>query len=161
MSETTNGSDEIYYHDSVVRFLVMCSLVWAVLGLTAGVYVDAELIWPQLNFGQSWLSFGRVRALHTNGIIFGFGVSALMATAFYSVQRTCHIPLKLPRLAWFTAIAWQLGVLAGGLSLLAGMNAGKEYAELEWPFDIAIAGVWVAFGSVCFATIARRRIKQI
>jgi cytochrome c oxidase cbb3-type subunit 1 len=159
MQKTDNGDD--CYHDSVVRVLLMCALVWSVLGMAAGVYVAAELIWPEINFGQYWLSFGRLRALHTNGIIFGFGVSALMATAYYSVQRTCHVPLCLPRLAWFTAIAWQLVVLTGGLSLLAGMNAGKEYAELEWPFDIAIAVVWISFGLVFFWTIAKRKIRQI
>jgi len=161
MDETLNTNGHVYYHDSVVRFLIMCSLVWTVLGMTAGVYVAAELIWPEINFGQEWLSFGRLRALHTNGVIFGFGVSALMATGFYSVQRTCHIPLPTPRLAWVTAILWQLGVLAGGISLLAGINGGKEYAELEWPFDIAIAVVWILFGVVFFTTIAKRRIKQI
>jgi len=150
-----------YYHDRVVTFLVMCSMIWAVLAMSAGVYVAAELVWPTIDFGQQWLSFGRLRPLHTNGIVFGFGVSALMATAFYSVQRTCHVPLRLPRIAWFTAVAWQLGVLAGGLSLLAGINAGKEYAELEWPFDIAITLLWVCFGLVFFTTIAKRRIKPI
>jgi cytochrome c oxidase cbb3-type subunit I len=141
--------------------LVMCSILWAVAAMAVGVYVAAELVWPTLDFGQPWLSFGRLRPLHTNGIVFGFGVSALMGTAFYSVQRTCHIPLFMPRLAWFTAIGWQLGVLFGGLSLLAGMNTGKEYAELEWPFDIAITVVWVCFAIVFFGTIAQRRIKPI
>ncbi len=149
------------YRDSVVRFLVMCSLVWAVLGMTAGVWVAAELLWPGLDFGQQWLSYGRVRTLHTNGIIFGFGVSALMGTAFYSVQRTSHATLFAPRLAWFTAVAWQLAVLLGGLSLLAGWNASKEYAELEWPFDIGITVLWVFFGVIFFGTIARRKMAQI
>jgi cytochrome c oxidase cbb3-type subunit 1 len=150
-----------FYRDQVVRFLVMCSIGWAVIGMTVGVYVAAELLWPGIDFGQQWLSFGRLRTLHTNGIIFGFGISALMGTAYYSVQRTSHVTLFAPRLAWFTAVAWQLGVLAGGLSLLAGWNAAKEYAELEWPFDIAIAIVWVGFGIVFFGTITRRKIKQI
>jgi cytochrome c oxidase cbb3-type subunit 1 len=161
MPENPAIGNEVYYHDSVVRFLLMCSLVWAALGMSAGVYVAAELIWPEIDFGQPWLSFGRLRPLHTNAVIFGFGVSALMATAFYSVQRTCHIPMPTPRFAWFTAVAWQLVILSGGLSLLAGLNTSKEYAELEWPFDIAIAVVWISFGIVFFATIAKRRIKQI
>jgi cytochrome c oxidase cbb3-type subunit 1 len=84
-----------------------------------------------------------------------------MGTAFYSVQRTCHVPLFLPRLAWFVCVAWQIILLLGGLSLLAGMTSGKEYAELEWPFDIAIALVWVCFGIVFFGTIAHRKIKPI
>ena len=149
------------YYDSVVVRLVQFAMVWAVLAMAAGLYLAAELIWPWLDFGQFWLSYGRLRPLHTNGIIFGFGVSALMATAFYSVQRTSHVPLFAPRLAWFCCYAWQLLVLLGGLSLLAGHNTSKEYAELEWPFDVAIAVIWVCFGIVFFGTLATRRIRPI
>ena len=149
------------YHDRIVKMLVLLSIGWAIIGMTAGVWAAAELVYPTLDFGQQWLSYGRVRTLHTNGVIFGFGVTALMGTAFYSVQRTSHVPLFAPKLAWFTAWAWQLTVLVGGVSLLAGYNAGKEYAELEWPVDIAIAVVWVCFGIVFFGTIARRKIKPI
>jgi cytochrome c oxidase cbb3-type subunit 1 len=152
---------QIHYHDRVVRTLVVFAMFWAIVGLLAGVYVAAELVWPTLDFGRPWLSFGRLRTLHTNVVIFGFGVPALMATAFYSVQRTSHVPLFLPALAWFICYAWQLAILLGGISLLAGINASKEYAELEWPFDIAIAVVWVSFAIVFFGTIATRRIKQI
>jgi len=149
------------YHDTIVIRLIQYSVIWALVAMLGGVWLAAELVWPGLDFGQSWLSYGRLRPLHTNGVIFGFGVSALMATAFYSVQRTCHVPLFLPRLAWFCCHAWQLIVLLGGLSLLAGHNAGKEYAELEWPFDIAIAVVWVCFAVVFFGTIATRKIRPI
>lgn len=152
---------EEVYHDEVVKRLLQFSVFWAVASMAAGVYIAAELIWPWLDFGQPWLSFGRLRPLHTNGIIFGFGVSALFATAFYSVQRTCHVPLFLPKLAAFLAWAWQLLVLLGGLSLLAGWTTAKEYAELEWPFDIAITVLWVSFAVVFFGTIAIRRIKPI
>ena len=145
------------YHDRIVIRLIQFSVLWAVAGMLAGVYISAELIWPGLDFGQFWLSFGRLRPLHTNGIIFGFGVSALMATAFYSVQRTSHVPLFAPKLAWFICYGWQIIVLLGGLSLLAGWNTTKEYAELEWPFDIAIAVLWVSFGIVFFGTIATRK----
>ncbi len=150
-----------YYRDRVVTALVMFAVMWAVLGMTAGVYVAAELVWPTLDFGQQWLSFGRLRTFHTNVVIFGFAVSALMGTAFYSVQRTSHVPLFAPKLAWFCCFAWQIAILLGGISLLAGWNAAKEYAELEWPFDIAITIVWVCFGIVFFGTIAKRRIKPI
>lgn len=157
MNEVSNNT----YHDKVVIRLIQFSVVWAILAMAAGAYLSAELIWPTIDFGQFWLSFGRLRPLHTNGIVFGFAVSALMATAFYSVQRTSHVPLFAPRLAWFCCYAWQLLVLTGGLSLLAGITTSKEYAELEWPFDIVIALIWVCFGIVFFGTIATRKIKQI
>ena len=155
------AASEKVYHDTVVIRLIQFSVIWALLAMLGGVWLAAELIWPGLDFGQYWLSYGRLRPLHTNGVIFGFGVSALMATAFYSVQRTSHVPLFLPRLAWFCCYAWQLVILLGGLSLLAGYNTSKEYAELEWPFDIAIAIVWVCFGVVFFGTIAARKIRPI
>jgi cytochrome c oxidase cbb3-type subunit 1 len=129
--------------------------------MLAGVYAAAELVWPSLDFGQPWLTFGRMRTFHTNVVIFGFGVSALIGTAFYSVQRTSHVPLFSPALAWIVCYGWQIGILAGGLSLLAGYNSSKEYAELEWPFDIAITVVWVAFAIVFFGTIAMRKIRPI
>ena len=115
MSEATAKE---FYFDRVVTALVMFSVIWAVVAMSVGVYIAAELLWPTIDFGQQWLSFGRLRPLHTNGIIFGFGVSALMGTAFYSVQRTSHVPLFAPKLAWFTAIAWQFAVLTGGLNQL-------------------------------------------
>ncbi|MFK7816845.1 MAG: cytochrome-c oxidase, cbb3-type subunit I [Gammaproteobacteria bacterium] len=155
-----NLSVEIY-SDRIVTTLVMFSVIWAVIGMLAGVYIAAELVWPALNFEQAWLSFGRLRPFHTNVVIFGFGVSALMGTAYYSVQRTCHVRLFAPKLAWFTCWAWQVALLAGGISLLMGLTTSKEYAELEWPFDIAITLVWVCFAIVFFGTIAKRRIQQI
>ena len=130
------------YDDGIVTAFTACAVAWAIIGMCAGVYVAAELVWPVLDFGQPWLSFGRLRTLHTTAVIFGFGVSALIATAFYSVQRTSHAVLFAPRLAWFVFYGWQAILVLGGLSLLAGVNASKEYAELEWPFDIAIAVVW-------------------
>ncbi len=93
-------TDEQFYQDDVVKRLVMFSVAWAVIAMSVGVYIAAELVAPTIDFGQQWLSFGRLRPLHTNGIIFGFGVSALMGTAFYSVQRTSHVTLFLPKLAW-------------------------------------------------------------
>ena len=156
-----SDTDEQYYQDGVVTRLVQFSVAWAVIAMALGVYIAAELVFPTIDFGQQWLSFGRLRPLHTNGIIFGFGVSALMGTAFYTVQRTSHVTLFAPKLAWFCCYAWQLTVLLGGLSLLAGWTSAKEYAELEWPFDIAITVLWVCFAIVFFGTLARRKIKPI
>ncbi len=156
-----NTENTTFYRDRVVRVLLVFAVIWAVVGMTAGVYVAAELVWPTLDFGEPWLSYGRLRTFHTNVVIFGFGVSALLATAFYSVQRTCHVPLFSPSLAWFVCWAWQATLLIGGLSILSGMNQGKEYAELEWPIDIAITIAWVGFAVVFFGTIAKRKIQPI
>jgi cytochrome c oxidase cbb3-type subunit I len=151
----------VHYDDDVVRALVVCSIAWALIGMLAGALAAAELVWPFLDLGHPWLTFGRMRTFHTNIVVFGFGVSALIGTAFYSVQRTCHVRLFCPTLAWIVCYGWQIGIFAGGLSLLAGYNSSKEYAELEWPFDIAITILWVAFAVVFFGTIAVRKIRPI
>lgn len=151
----------VLYEDRIVAAFTAAAVVWTLVGMLAGVYVAAELVWPELGFDQPWLSFGRLRTVHTHSVIFGFGVSALIGTAFYSVQRTSHVPLFAPRLAWFVFYAWQATCVLGALSLLGGINASKEYAELEWPFDLAIAVAWISFGVVFFGTLARRRVGPI
>ena len=149
------------YHDRIVTAFTVASVFWAIVGMAAGVYVAAELVWPDLSFSQPWLSFGRLRTVHTNVVLFGFRISALIGTSFYSVQRTSHTPLYALRLAWFVFYAWQAAIVLGGWSLFAGWNGGKEYAELEWPFDIAIAVVWLCYAAVFFGTIAQRKIAPI
>jgi cytochrome c oxidase cbb3-type subunit 1 len=94
------------YHDRVVTAFTAAAVFWAIVGMAAGDYVAAELVWPNLSFELPWLSFGRLRTVHTNVVLFGFGVSALIGTSFYSVQRTSHTPLFAPRLSWFVFIAW-------------------------------------------------------
>lgn len=160
-AEKSSTTGRAIYDDRIVTVLTGFTIFWAIVGMAAGVYVAAELVWPSLNFELPWLSFGRLRTLHTNVVVFAFGVSALMATSIYSVQRTSHTPLFLPGLAWFAAYAWQLTMVLGGLSLLAGYNTSKEYAELEWPFDIVVAVIWVSYAIVFFGTIAKRKIKPI
>jgi len=151
----------IHYEDRVVTAFTYCAVFWALVGMVAGVYVAAELVWPTIDFGLPQLSFGRLRTAHTNLVLFGFGVSALIGTAFYSVQRTSHVRLFAPGLAWAVFYAWQAAIVLGAASILAGWNAGKEYAELEWPFDIAITLAWVGFAVVFFGTIATRKIESI
>jgi cytochrome c oxidase cbb3-type subunit 1 len=129
--------------------------------MAIGVYVAAEMVWPDLNFGVPWLSFGRLRPDHTFGVIFAFGGSALMGTCYYVVQRTGHTRLALGGLAEFTFWGWQLGCVLAMLTMPLGITQSKEYAEPEWFIDIAVAIVWVSFGIVFFATIARRRIRHI
>lgn len=129
--------------------------------MSAGVYLAAEMVFPVLNFDLPWLSFGRLRTVHTNSVVFGYGGSALIATSFYSVQRTCRARLFASQLSWLVFWGWQLGMIVGILSLFAGINTGKEYAEFEWPLDVAITVFWVSYGIVFFGTIARRNVRPI
>jgi cytochrome c oxidase cbb3-type subunit 1 len=149
------------YNDKVVRQFAIMTVVWGVVGMLVGLVIAAQLIWPALNFDLPWLSYGRLRPLHTNAVIFAFGGSALFATAYYVVQRTCHVRLAFDKLAAFTFWGWQLIILLAAITLPLGLTQGKEYAELEWPIDLLIAVVWVSFAIVFFVTIGRRRVKHI
>jgi cytochrome c oxidase cbb3-type subunit 1 len=149
------------YNDKVVRQFAIMTVVWGVVGMLAGVFIAAQLVWPQLNFDLPFLTYSRLRPLHTNAVIFAFGGSALFATAYYVVQRTCHVRLAFDKLAAFTFWGWQTIIVLAAVTLPLGITQSKEYAELEWPIDLLIAVVWVAFALVFFMTIARRRIKHI
>jgi cytochrome c oxidase cbb3-type subunit I len=149
------------YSDTTVRLFALAAVLWGVVGMLVGVVIAAQLAWPQLNFGIPWLSFGRLRPLHTNAVIFAFGGCVLFATAYHVVQRTCQTRLFAPGLAMFTFIGWQLVILAAAISLPLGYTQGKEYAELEWPIDLLIAVVWVSFAIVFFGTVGTRKIRHI
>src|SRR5215470_18348310 len=149
------------YNDQIVRLFLLAAAVWGIIGMAIGVYAAAELAWPWFNLGVPWLTFSRIRANHTFGVIFAFGGSALMGTCYYVVQRTGHTRLALGKLATFTFWGWQLVCVLAMVTMPLGMTQSKEYAEPEWFIDILIAIVWVAFGTVFFATLARRRIQHI
>ncbi len=150
-----------YYNDKVVRQFTIATVVWGIIGMAVGVFIAAQLYWPTLGEGIPWLGYGRLRPLHTNGVIFAFGVSALFATSLHVVQRTCHVRLISDRLAAFVFWGWQAILVAAVITLPLGMTQGKEYAELEWPIDWAIAVVWVAYAVLYFGTIAKRRVQHI
>src|SRR5512138_2641401 len=152
-----NAAAPALYNDTVVRQFSLMAVVWGVVGMLVGVFIAAQLAWPELNFGIPWLSYGRLRPLHTNAVIFAFGGCALFATSYFVVQRTCHTPLFAPRLAAFTFWGWQLVIVLAVITLPLGITSGKEYAELEWPIDILIAIVWVSYAIVFFGTIAKRK----
>jgi cytochrome c oxidase cbb3-type subunit 1 len=149
------------YNDTVVRQFAVMTVIWGVVGMLVGVFIAAQLIWPDLAFGVPWLSYGRLRPLHTNAVIFAFGGSALFATSYYVVQRTCQVRLFAGPLASFTFWGWQLVIVLAAITLPLGLTQGKEYAELEWPIDILIAVVWVSYAIVFFGTIAKRRVPHI
>ena len=155
------ASSESTYNYGVVRQFAVMTVVWGVVGMLVGVIIAAQLIWPDLTFGISWLSYGRLRPLHTNAVIFAFGGSALFATSYYVVQRTCHARLFSDGLAAFTFWGWQAIIVLAAVTLPLGVTSGKEYAELEWPIDILIALVWVAYAVVFFGTIWKRKVPHI
>jgi cytochrome c oxidase cbb3-type subunit 1 len=150
-----------FYNDKVVRQFAVMTVVWAIVGMAVGVLIAAQLIWPDLLHGISWLSYGRLRPLHTNAVIFAFGGSALFATSYYCVQRTCQVRLFSDRLAAFTFWGWTAVIVAAAITLPLGITQSKEYAELEWPIDLLITAVWVSYGIVFFGTIVKRRIPHI
>ncbi len=148
------------YNDKVVRQFAVMTVIWGIVGMLVGVIIAAQLVWPELNFGP-WLHFGRLRPLHTNAVIFAFGGSALFATSYYVVQRTGHTRLWGGPLIPFTFWGWQLIIVLAAVTLPLGLTTGKEYAELEWPIDILITLVWVAYALVFFGTIAVRKVSHI
>jgi cytochrome c oxidase cbb3-type subunit 1 len=150
-----------HYNDKVVRQFAIMTVVWGIVGMAVGVLIAAQLLWPALNFDVPWLTYSRLRPLHTNAVIFAFGGSALFATSYYIVQRTCHARLFCDRLAAFTFWGWQVVILAAAITLPLGITQSKEYAELEWPIDLLIAFVWIAYGAVFFGTIVKRNVKHI
>ena len=149
------------YNYKVVKQFAIMSVVWGIVGMAVGVLIAAQLMFPALNFDIPWLSYGRLRPLHTNAVIFAFGGCVLMATSFYCVQRTSHARLFSDKLAAFVFWGWQLVILLAAISLPMGLTSAKEYAELEWPIDILITIVWVAYAVVFFGTVIKRKVLHI
>ena len=161
MQADNQNSAPVAYNYKVVQQFTVMTVVWGIVGMFVGVLIAAQLVWPDLNFGQAWLSFGRLRPLHTNAVIFAFGGSALIATSFYIVQRTCQARLISDSLAAFVFWGWQLVIVLAAITLPMGLSTSKEYAELEWPIDILITIVWVVYAIVFFGTITKRRTSHI
>ena len=149
------------YNYKVVRQFTIMTMVWGIVGMAVGVLIAAQLIWPDMTLDIPWLSYGRLRPLHTNAVIFAFGGSALMATSFYVVQRTCQVRLFGDGLASFVFWGWQLVIVLAAVTLPLGITTSKEYAELEWPIDVLITVVWVAYAIVFFGTILKRKTAHI
>ena len=149
------------YNYKVVRQFAVMTVVWGIVGMLVGVVVAAQLAWPVLNTEYPWFHFGRLRPLHTNAVVFAFGGCALMATSLYIVQRTCQVRLISDGLAAFVFWGWQLVIVCAAVTLPLGLTTSKEYAELEWPIDVLLTVVWVAYAAVFFGTIAKRKTHHI
>ena len=149
------------YDNKIVRNFIYASLLFGVVGMSVGLLVAFFYLFPNLTDGISWLSYGRLRPLHTNAVIFAFVGNAVYAGVYYSLQRLLKARMYSDFLSQVNFWGWQLIILGAAITLPMGITTSKEYAELEWPFDIAIALVWVAFGANMIGTIIKRRERHI
>ena len=149
------------YADGVVRFGVIATVFWGVVGFLVGLVIALQLAFPELNLGYSFTSFGRLRPLHTSAVIFAFGGNALLATSFYVVQRTCRTRLALGGLHWFVFWGYQLFIVLAATGYVMGVTQSKEYAEPEWYVDIWLTLVWVAYLLVFLFTLFKRKEPHI
>jgi len=151
---------EVEYMDGPIRFGVIATMFWAIIGLLVGVVIAAQLAWPQLNF-EPWFTFGRVRPLHTSAVVFAFGGNALITTSFWVVQRTSHARLWGGNLAWFVFWGYQLFIVLAASGYVLGITQSREYAEPEWYVDLWLTVVWLAYLAVFLGTILRRKEPHI
>ena len=151
----------IEFNDKVVKQFTIATIFWGIVGMLVGLLIAAQLAWPQLNFDLPWLTYSRLRPLHTNAVIFAFGGNALLGTSYYVVQRTCKAPLISNYLASLSFWGYQLVIVGAVLTLPFGYTQSKEYAELIWPLDLLLTVVWVIYAYVYFGTIAKRTVKHI
>lgn len=149
--------EKFSYDNKIVKNFAIATLLWGVVGMLVGLIIATQLFIPALNLNIPWLTFGRIRPLHTNAVIFAFVGNAIFTGVYYSLQRLCKARMFSDILSNFHFWGWQLIIVAAAITLPLGITTSKEYAELEWPIDIAIAIVWVAFGINMLGTIIKRR----
>ena len=152
---------QFYYDNKIVKNFLYATLFWGVIGMSVGLLLAFLFLFPNLTDGISWLSFGRLRPLHTNAVIFAFVGNAIFAGVYYSTQRLLKARMYSSILSKINFWGWQLIIVGAAITLPMGFTSSKEYAELEWPFDIAIAVVWVVFGWNLIATIFKRRQRHL
>ncbi|MEQ3654264.1 MAG: cytochrome-c oxidase, cbb3-type subunit I [Dokdonia sp.] len=152
---------QFYYDNKIVRKFIVATLFWGIIGMSVGLLLAFMFLFPNLTDGISWLSFGRLRPLHTNAVIFAFVGNAIFAGVYYSTQRLLKARMWKDWLSNLNFWGWQAIIVGAAITLPLGFTTSKEYAELEWPFDIAIALIWVAFGANLIGTILKRRQRHL
>ena len=157
----TERIERFVYDDAIVRMFMLATLVWGLVGTLVGLVIALQLANPMFNFGVPWISFGRLRPLHTNAVIFAFAGNAIFTAVYYSSQRLLKARMWSDLLSRVHFWGWQGIIVAAAITLPLGLTQSKEYAELEWPVDIAIALVWVLFSVNFFGTVARRRERHL
>ena len=160
-SSTRAGLETFHYDNAIVRNFLIATVVFGVIGMTVGLLVAIQFVFPEANFGLQYTTFGRVRPLHTNAVIFAFVGNGIFAGVYYSLQRLCKSRMFSDLLSKIHFWGWQIIILSAAITLPLGFTSGKEYAELEWPIDIAIALIWVVFGINMFGTILKRRERHL
>jgi len=153
--------EKFYYDNKIVKMFAFATILWGVVGMLVGLLVAFQIYLPWTNFNLEFTTFGRTRPLHTNAVIFAFVGNGIFTGVYYSLQRLLKTRMWSDKLSMINFWGWQLIIVAAAVTLLAGFTSGKEYAELEWPIDIAIAGIWVVFGWNMFATILKRRERHL
>lgn len=154
-------TDRFSYDNTIVRNFALATILWGIVGTLVGLWIAIELFYPQLNLGLPYTTFGRIRPLHTNAVIFAFVGNAIFMGVYYSLQRLCKARMYSDLLSKVHFWGWQLIIVSAALTLPLGFTSSKEYAELEWPVDIAITLIWVVFGINMLGTIIRRREKHM
>ncbi|EKB49250.1 cytochrome-c oxidase, cbb3-type subunit I [Cecembia lonarensis] len=159
MSGTT--LEQFNYDNKIVKYFGVATIAWGLVGMLVGVIAATQLFLPEANLGNPYTTFGRIRPLHTNAVIFAFVGNAIFAGIYYSMPRLLKAPMWSKALSWINFWGWQLIILLAAITLPLGLTTSKEYAELEWPIDILIAVVWVAFGANMIGTMIKRREKHM
>jgi len=153
--------EKFSYDNKIVKQFAYATIIWGLIGMTVGLLAALQLVFPVLNFNTSFTTFGRIRPLHTNAVIFAFVGNGIFMGVYYSLQRLCKARMFNDTLSKIHFWGWQLIILSAVLTLPLGLTTGKEYAELEWPIDIAITLIWVVFGWNMFGTIIKRRERHL
>ncbi|CAN5466388.1 cytochrome-c oxidase, cbb3-type subunit I [soil metagenome] len=153
--------EQYYYDNKIVKAFAYATMLWGIVGMLVGVLAAFQLAFPVLNFNYPYTTFGRIRPVHTNAVIFAFVGNGIFMGVYYSLQRLCKTRMFNDRFSWIHFWGWQGIIVTAAVTLLAGYTTGKEYAELEWPVDIAITLIWVIFGVNMFGTILKRRERHL
>lgn len=153
--------EKFYYDNRIVKQFAYATILWGVVGMLAGLLIAVQIYLPAANFGLPFTTFGRVRPVHTNAVIFAFVGNGIFMGVYYSLQRLCKARMFSDVLSKIHFWGWQLIIVAAAVTLLSGFTTGKEYAELEWPIDILITIIWVVFGINMFGTILKRRESHL
>src|ERR1700758_4533841 len=153
--------DKFYYDNKIVRNFGIATVLWGIIGMLVGLIIAIQLYHPAMNMGNQYTTYGRIRPLHTNAVIFAFVGNAIFMGIYYSLQRLMKARMFSDLLSKLHFWGWQLIIVSAVITLPLGITTSHEYAELEWPIDILITLVWVAFGINMFGTIIKRRERHI